>query len=96
MLSKTVVALEQAVAETVVKTVDKPAVANAIFDLARIGRRGLDKVDQARGALVHVLAMPSHRDIRQLDARIAWLGVALAEVEAQLDDLRVGRKEQRD
>jgi hypothetical protein len=91
-LSTAVVALEQAVAETVVKTVDKPAVANVIFDLGKLGRAGLGKVDEVRGALVHVLALPSHRDIRQLDARMAWLGVAVAELEAQLEDMRAERE----
>ncbi|MGK2237461.1 MAG: hypothetical protein ACI9JD_000004 [Rhodococcus sp. (in: high G+C Gram-positive bacteria)] len=83
-LSRIAAALEQ----VVVKMVDNPFVAKAMFDLGSAGRAGMRRIDGARGALVHLLALPSHRDVRKLDAHLARLDVALAEFEAQLRDHR--------
>jgi hypothetical protein len=80
---------ERVFAAAVVDLVDTPVVAGALLDVGKLGATGLRGLDDLRGAAVHLLSLPSHRDVRGLSAQLAQLKTALAEVEARLDDLQL-------
>ena len=82
---------ERAFSAQVVEWIDTPAVAEALLEAGRFGARALRGLDDVRSSAVHLLFLPSQRDIRMLSAQVARLSTALAEVEAQLDDLRAER-----
>jgi hypothetical protein len=82
--------VERAFAETVVEWVDSPVIAEAFFEAGKVGVIGQRRLGELRSSAVHVLSLPSHRDVRMLSAQVARLQTALAEVEAQLEDLRLG------
>jgi hypothetical protein len=77
---------ERVLAERVTRAVDTPVVANTLLDLGKLGAAGLRRADDLRDGLVHLLALPSSRDIARLSAQVMVLRRDLAEVEAQLDD----------
>jgi hypothetical protein len=82
---------ERVFAAAVVDLVDTPMVAGALLDVGKLGATGLRGLDDLRGAAVHLLSLPSHRDVRSLSAQVAQLKTALAEVEARLEDLQLDR-----
>lgn len=81
---------ERVLASRVARAVDTPAVANALLDLGKLGASGLKRADDLRNGLVHLLALPSSRDIARLSGQVMVLRRELAEVEAQLDERNPG------
>jgi hypothetical protein len=81
--------LERVVAVAVADAVDTPVIADAVLDAGKLGAAGLRRIDDLRSTAVHLLSLPSHRDVRALAAEIARLQTALAEVQAQLEDVRL-------
>ena len=82
--------VERNIAETVVEWIDNPVIAEALLEVGKVGAVGLRRLGELRGSAVHVLSLPSHRDVRMLSGQVARLQTALAEVEAQLEDMRLG------
>ena len=77
---------ERVLASRIAQAVDTPVVANALLDLGKLGAAGLRRADDLRGGLVHLLALPSSRDVARLSAQVLVLQRDLAEVEAQLEE----------
>jgi hypothetical protein len=84
--------VDKQVSETILRVVNTPEVAEALLVAGRLGRIGLGRVGDLRGGVVHVLSLPSHQDIQQLAHRMAALDGALAEVEAQIEELKAEPK----
>jgi hypothetical protein len=83
------VSAERWVANAVVELVDTPAVAGALLDAGKLGAVGARTIDDLRSGVVHLLSLPSHRDLRALSAEVARLRTQLTEVTAQLEDMQL-------
>jgi hypothetical protein len=80
--------IDRTISAAVVKTVDDRAVAEALLNLGKLSRAGMNCAQDVRSGLVHLLSLPSQRDVRRLGTQMAGLRRALAEVEAQLEELK--------
>lgn len=80
--------VDDTVSAVLLRTINTPEVARALLDTSRFAHAALDRLDELRGSAVHLLSLPSHHDVRSLQDQVAALRVAIAEIEARLDDAR--------
>lgn len=83
--------VERLVGGPLEKVVSLPETSHVMMTAGRTWRFGLRRIEQLRGSVVHLLAMPSHRDIRLLSAELARLQRSVEEIEHRLE----GEKETR-
>jgi hypothetical protein len=86
-VGRALVAAERAASDAVVRVVDRPEVANAIFDAGSLAMSALAQVNRVRNGVWHWVSLPSHRDVKLLSVQLARLDVALAEVQQRLDEM---------
>lgn len=82
--------VDDTVSAVVLRAVNTPEVARALLDTSRAAHAALNRLDELRDAAVHLLSLPSHHDVRGLQDQVAALRVALAEIEARLEDRQDG------
>jgi hypothetical protein len=80
--------LDGKVSAATVRAVNTPEVAAALLTSSRYGHAALTQLGELRSALAHLWSLPSHHDVRDLQHQVAALRVQLAEVQAQLEDLK--------
>lgn len=80
--------VDDTVSAAVLGAVNTPEVARALLDTSRVGNAALARLDELRSVAVHLLSLPSHHDVRGLQDQVVALRVALAEVQAQLEELK--------
>lgn len=63
-----------------------PESSYVLMAAGRIWVFGLRRIEDVRDTLVHLLALPSHRDVRRLAGQVARLQRSVEEVEQRLGD----------
>ena len=78
--------VERLVGEPLERLTGAPSSSYALMAAGRMWMFGSRRLEDVRSALVHVWALPSHRDVRLLSAQVARLQRAVEEVEQRLED----------
>jgi hypothetical protein len=87
---RAVLRLERAVAESATRATNSHQAADVITLLSRGNRFARRTSARARSAAVHVLSLPSHRDVQVLDAKVERVERMLDELNARVEE-RDGR-----
>jgi hypothetical protein len=80
-LLRTMLRAERALGQPLMRATNSPEAAGVLLAVARGAGLVRDGAQAARSTAVHMMALPSHRDVRRLAAR-------LAHVERMLDELQ--------
>lgn len=87
---RAVLRLERAIAQSATRATNSEEAADALMLLSRGNRLARDTTARVRSAAVHVLSLPSHRDVQVLDAKVERVERMLDELNARIDE-RDGR-----
>lgn len=78
--------VERLVGQPLERLTAAPESSYVLMAAGRIWVFGLRRIEDVRDTLVHLLALPSHRDLRLLAGQIARLQRSIEEVEQRLGD----------
>lgn len=78
--------VERLVGQPLERLTGAPESSYVLMAVGRMWMFGLRRIEDVRETLVHVWALPSHRDVRLLSAQVARLQRAVEEVEQRLGD----------
>jgi hypothetical protein len=79
---------ERSIGRPLARAANSRQTADVLLALARVGRLAQDASTRARGAVVHALSLPSHRDVELLEAKVERLQRAIEELSAAELDRR--------
>ena len=83
---RAVLRAERTVGGPLTRVSNSQEAADVMLVLARGARFGLEATERVRGAVVHALDLPSHRDLQLLDAKVERLQRALDDLAAEREE----------
>jgi hypothetical protein len=78
--------VERLVGRPLERLAGAPETSYVTMALGRTWMFGMRRLEDLRSTLVHVWALPSHRDVRLLSTQVARLQRGIEEIEQRLDD----------
>lgn len=90
-LMRALLRAERTIAGPLARAGNSQQAADALLLIARGGRLATDASLKVRGAVVHALSLPSHRDVELLETKVERLQRTLDELSAEERDRRVGQ-----
>lgn len=82
-LMRAVLRAERALGEPLMRATNSREAAGALLLIGQAAALARDGAERTRSAVVHALALPSHRDLQKLDAKVERLQRMLEELTAQ-------------